>query len=60
MTRGCPRRCAKSFKTRSVIVCPITEAFAADQKMLPDLLHTHINTQASTHSLFRVKTLPVN
>ena len=45
MTRGCPRCCAKPFKTRSDIVCPITEASAADRKMLPDLSHTDTHTQ---------------
>lgn len=62
MTRGCPRCCAKPFKTRSDTACPITEASAADHKMLPDLSHrhTHTRTHIYTDSLFRVKTLPVN
>lgn len=49
MTRGCPRCCAKPFKTRSDIACPITEASAADHKMLPDLSHTDTLTHTQTH-----------
>ncbi len=60
MTRGCPRCCAKPFKTRSDIACPITEASAADHKMLPDLSHTDTHTHTHTDSLFRAKMLPVN
>lgn len=51
MTRACPRCCAKPFKTRSDIACPITEASVADHKMLPDLSHrrTHAHAHTQTH-----------
>lgn len=57
-TCGCPRCCAKAFKTSSDIACPITEASVADHKMVPDL--SHAKTHTHTDLLFRVKMLPVN